>query len=242
MKPKAKVVPFRRELRQGSRGGDVVAVKRALSKAGYMKWGPFTRLFGPFAVRALKKFQTAHHLRADGIYALATHRALAPSFDGYGAWLIGSTPQRSGDDDVRARIVAAMTVLYHHREQVHYTMTAKRMQGVREKLRPPRFPQWEDCSSSSTWAYWIAGAPDPNALGYNGQGWTGTLCQHGRHISLDQAQPGDLVFYGPGAPWHHVAVYIGHGRVLSHGSEAGPFLLPVDYRSDRGDVRTYPLK
>lgn len=236
-----RVVPFRRQLRQGRKGGDVVAVKRALSKAGFMKWGGFTRTFGVFAVRSLKRFQRAKGLPATGRYDRETHKRLARYFDEYGAWLMGAIPKRDdpGPDDVRARIVAAMTLLYHHRDEVHYTMSSRRMQGVRFKIRPPKFPVWEDCSSSSTWAYFVAGAPDPNGLGYNGQGYTGTLSQHGRIVPLDKAQPGDLVLYGPAWPYHHVAVYVGHGRVISHGSEGGPYLLPVDYRSDRAQIRSY---
>lgn len=34
-----------------------------------------------------------------------------------------------------------------------------------------------------------------------------------RPVSADQAQPGDLVFYG--APAHHVALYLGGGRMIS---------------------------
>lgn len=243
MKPKALIVPFRRRLARGSKGGDVLAVKRALSVAGHMKWGGFTRTFGIYAERSLKRFQKAKGLKPTGIYSMETHRKLAPHFDRYGAWLMGAIPKRDdeGPDDPRARIVAAMTLLYHHREAVHYTMSGRRMQGVRMKLRPPKFPVWEDCSSSATWAYFAAGCPDPNGLGYNGFGYTGTLSRRGSAVPTDQAKPGDLVFYGGGWPFHHVAVYAGHGRVLSHGSEGGPYLLPIDYRTDRAMIRTYPL-
>jgi hypothetical protein len=40
--------------------------------------------------------------------------------------------------------------------------------------RPPRFPQFEDCCSFTTWCYRAAGGPDPNGRTYNGQGFTGT--------------------------------------------------------------------
>lgn len=237
-----RIVPLRRMLKRGTKGGDVVAMKRALSKAGFMKWGGFTRTFGVFAEQAVKRFQKAKGLKTSGVYDSATHRKLAASFDAYGAWLMGAKPEPKvppSDWDKRQRIVAAMLFLYHNRAAVHYTMTSRRMQGVREKLRPPLFPRWEDCSSSSTWAYWVAGVPDPNGLGYNGQGYTGTLARHGRKVTLEQAQPGDLVLYGAAWPFHHVAVYAGAGRVISHGSEEGPYLLPIDYRSDRAEIRSY---
>ena len=40
-----------------ARGVDVLAVKRALSRAGYLRWGNFTPLWGEFAAKAAKKFQ-----------------------------------------------------------------------------------------------------------------------------------------------------------------------------------------
>jgi cell wall-associated NlpC family hydrolase len=48
------------------------------------------------------------------------------------------------------------------------------------------------------------------------------------------------VFYGnQGAGIaEHVAVYVGNGMVISHGSEAGPFLLRWDYRPVN-EVRRY---
>lgn len=153
------------------------------------------------------------------------------------------------DADRRARLAADARALYAIRDRVHYSMTAKRMQTVREKIRAA----WstvqsltEDCSSSVTGLYWRSGAPDPNGLGYNGQGYTGTLCRHGRAVAEAQARPGDLVFYGVGAPWHHVAMVVGRdpaGKlvVFSHGSQPGPYLLPVRYRGDLGQIRTYPM-
>ena len=59
-----------------------------------------------------------------------------------------------------------------------------------------------DCSAFVTYCYSWAGAPDPNGLGYNGQGYTGTLLGHGTQISLSQVVPGDVVVYGPGTGWH----------------------------------------
>jgi cell wall-associated NlpC family hydrolase len=115
------------------------------------------------------------------------------------------------------------------------------MYGVRHHVRPPGIPHYEDCSSFATWVYWVAGLPDPNKLGYNGQGYTGTLVRNGGSISPQLARPGDLAFYGwgfNGVP-KHVAVCVGFGRVVSHGSESGPLLLGIRYRSDLHSVRRY---
>lgn len=237
-----RVIPFGRVLKRNMAGGDVLAVKRALSKAGFLSHprGGFTRVMGPFTVRALKKFQRSRKLAVTGVYNPGSHRALAPFFDAYGAYLItGTLPRKPTSADRRRAVVAAMLLLYHHRDQVHYTQGPRRMWGVTQKIRPPKYPTDLDCSASVTWAYFAAGAPDPNDLGYSGVGYTGTLSKHGRKVSLTVAKPGALVFYGKRWPWQHVAVYIGAGKVISHGSEGGPYLLPVNYRSDRGEVREY---
>lgn len=77
----------------------------------------------------------------------------------------------------------------------------------------------------------MAGLKDPNGLGYNGFGYTGTLIQNGKRVSASNLKPGDLVFYGRHGI-SHVAIYVGSGRVVSHGSESGPLLLSTYYRND----------
>ena len=104
--------------------------------------------------------------------------------------------------------------------------------------RPPQFPTYADCSSFATWCYDAAGAPDPNGLGYNGAGYTGTLFPRG--VETATAAPGDLVFYGGSeAVPAHVAIAVGDGHVVSHGSEIGPLLVPQGYRNDQIGVRSY---
>ena len=78
---------------------------------------------------------------------------------------------------------------------------------------------------------------DPNGLGYNGYGYTGTLSQQGRQTRVPK--PGDLGFYGGGWPYSHVVVSVGDGKCVSHGSEGGPYLLDFRYRSDFNHWRTY---
>ena len=145
----------------------------------------------------------------------------------------------------RAKVVHAAKKLLAYQKQtgrVHYTMDSRRMTIVRHKLRPPfNSVIFEDCSSSVTAYYWIAGAADPNGLDYNGLGYTGTLCQHGEEVDLADARPGDLLFYGSGAPWSHVTIVVGGPRgreAISHGSEGGPRLLPFNYRTV-GQARRY---
>jgi peptidoglycan hydrolase-like protein with peptidoglycan-binding domain len=53
-------VPRAREIREGMHGDDVVAVKRALSRAGYLRWGTFTAVWDAGAIAAVKPFQDDH--------------------------------------------------------------------------------------------------------------------------------------------------------------------------------------
>ena len=149
----------------------------------------------------------------------------------------GATPQ------VRLKIGMDALVKQRQKGLMHYTQTAARMTIVRKHLIPPFGTKviWEDCSSAVTGLYFMAGLHDPNDLHYSGYGYTGTLGVHGKKVYTAK-RVGDLVFYGVN-PWHHVAcVYsVGEGgtKVWSHGHEGGPVILPIDYRSDRDQVRRY---
>lgn len=230
-------VPFKRTLKQGMAGPDVRAVHRALRVARGESPGSPTRVFGPYMKKRLIAFQKSKRLTADGVYGLATHRALAPYFDNYGRWLLGQTKLLSTADLKRQKIVSTAMHGYNNRYGIHYTQSGLRMQGVRQKIRPPAYPRYEDCSSFATWCYWVAGVSDPNGLGYSGYGYTGTLARHGVRISTAQMKPGDLIFYG-WFPHNHVTIYVGNGRCVSHGSESGPVLLPYNYRTVNS-VRRY---
>lgn len=233
--PKAIYVPHKRDVKLGTVGKDSLAVKRALSKAGFGKWGGWGSkqyLFGPYAVKHLKGFQKKKSLKVDGVYGLSTHAKLAPYFDAYGRSLMGEVKIISTNEQKRNLIVNAAMVGYQNRYSIHYTQSPLRMWGVRYHVMPPNFPHYEDCSSFSTWCYWVAKAADPNGLNYNLEGYTGTLINHGtRLLDWSKKRPGDLVFYGwsRGIPTH-VAIYVGNGRVVSHGSESGPLLLNFNYR------------
>lgn len=82
-----------------------------------------------------------------------------------------------------------------------------------------------DCSGAVTYAAELAGCPDPNGYGFNGQGWTGSLGSRCQHIPRALARPGDLVLFGPGYPWHHVGALLDAApdpRLFSHGHPGDP--------------------
>lgn len=143
---------------------------------------------------------------------------------------------------IRARraIRRAARLLLHHAGPVHYTQGSMRWQGIRNKRRSIKgeYPNYSDCSSSSTWEIWDAVA-DLIHSGHvtidfvNGLGWragsTYTMIRHGKRISRPR-MVGDMVFYGATYSPGHVAPYIGGGYVISHGSEGGPYLARWNYR------------
>lgn len=106
-------------------------------------------------------------------------------------------------------------------------------------LRSAMAEQRTDCSAFATLCYKASGAPDPNGRGYDGYGYTGTLEPRGAAVSAPL--PGDLAFYGNDTISSHVAVYIGDGLVATFGSEPGPRILELRYRSDLRAVRRYDL-
>ncbi len=233
------VVPLPRVLELKSvnmRGQDVIALQRALAVAGVRKWGKFTGVFGKGTKQNVAAFQERKGLKRDGIYGLNTHRLLAPKYDQYGAYLMNKVNKEVNKPDARYVIVAYAIFGYNQREKIHYTQSSLRMYGVRNRIRPPRIPIWEDCSSFATWCYWGANVPDPNGLRYNGWGYTGTLSQYG--VRTREPKPGDLGFYGSGT-YNHVTIYVGDGRAIGHGSERGPVLHDPYYRTDFSHWRTY---
>lgn len=54
----------------------------------------------------------------------------------------------------------------------------------------------------------------------------------GKSVTIDEARPGDLIFYGGGSSINHVALYIGDGKVVHASTEqTGIIVSPWNYRS-----------
>lgn len=142
------------------------------------------------------------------------------------------------DVTVRGEIVANALWGAANEREIHYSQGSHRF----DALRTPRYlPLYTDCSAFVTLCYAWAGAPDPNGLDYNGSGFTGTLLGHLPQIPLADAQPGDLIVYGP-STGDHVVVIVEPGpdpMTVSHGQEAGPVRVrhSIEARYHRGPVR-----
>lgn len=138
----------------------------------------------------------------------------------------------------RAREIAVYAVMvgYRHRDEMLYTEGAARWSGIADHRLgyKDEFPRAADCSAFTTWGLWNAfehfhiHEDHVNGDDYLA-GYTGTQTQHGIRVRLDSLLPGDLIFYGgtESIP-QHVAMYVGKGRVVSHGHPGGPLLLPIE--------------
>jgi cell wall-associated NlpC family hydrolase len=144
----------------------------------------------------------------------------------------------NGKERQRAREIAvyAAMVAYHNRDHMIYSEGSARWSGIDDHRLGYKgeFPRVTDCSGFDTWALW-------NAFEHfhihgdhvNGEGWregyTGTMTQHGIGVHLNALLPADSIFYGGTVRIpQHVAIYVGSGRVVSHGHQGGPLLLPMD--------------
>lgn len=231
--PAIPVVPFTRTLELGSVGRDVIGAKRAIWKGTGLKVPvDATESFGPVAVQQLKVFQHAQRLTADGVLGPATLKRLGPFFDRLAFFdYVGYAPGGTAEERMRRAVVAYGIWGINSRGEIGYA-EFRPMDHLNEL---EHLPETEDCSTFATKAYKFAGAPDPNGLGYDGSGNTGTMRAHGRLVALAAAQPGDLVHYDDP---QHVAIYLGYGRVSSLGSAIGPLLLLATYRPV-AEIRSY---
>lgn len=176
-------VVFPRAMHEGTQGLDVVAAKRALSRAGYIKWPAkgktFSPFYGPFMQEALHAFaaKTGHdaskgytktlhdELRGTHAKAKPTEWAfdqLAVSLEAQEFELLAVTPEQR----VRAAIVAAGWFWYQHRASIGYAETRPFQLG-----RPPFVPSRLDCSAYVTVCHYAGGAPNPNGRAWDGLGY-----------------------------------------------------------------------
>jgi hypothetical protein len=123
----------------------------------------------------------------------------------------------------RQRIVAAARWGIANEPRIHYGQ-------IRPFPLTRRLPLTTDCSGFVTLCHYLGGAPDPNGLGYCGQGWTGTLLR--TLPRTDVLAPGDVVVWGA-YPGRHCAIVLEPGDdplLCSHGQERGP--LAVRYSDE----------
>lgn len=139
--------------------------------------------------------------------------------------------------DARPAIVASAFWLSKQRSRCVYSEGPERMSAIN---RPFVVPAVMDCSAFVTVCYNWAGAPDPNHLGYDYEGYTGTLLSAGEHLALfsynglrqriEDVRPGDVVVFGPGTGVHcALIVALGDGDpiTISMGRPGDPNVVRV---------------
>lgn len=238
---KPQIVPFIHTLRVGQKGCEcpsVFQLQRALKRAG-VRSGKATGFYGAATGRQVSAFQRKAKIAPSGVYGLPTHLKLSKFYDAAGRGRLAQVAHsrkvvgwRQGI--LRGRAAYARAAIAG---RAHYS------QGPSRAFLPslPATPLATDCSGYATWLYKISGAPtsglagdlpDPSGFGYRIVGYTGTLAQHGVRIAANAAlHVGDLVFYGGGYPYGHVAVVVDAVRrlVTSHG-QPGVRTVPFNYR------------
>lgn len=226
-------------LQEGAHGTAVVALQRLLVRHG--RRIKVDGAFGPLTKAAVVSYQKAEKLLADGIVGPQTWAALM------GEPVPKTKPAKKlkfkTPVDVAEWLLSIGQPHDYTEEDDRKVPDEDRFEGIDYKKVPPEYPETGDCSSTVTYTYWVVGAPDPNGLGYDGTGYTGTLVQHGERVESPAGN--DLVFYSDGSRGKgvatHVALYMGDGKVFSHGQAGPPEKLDMTYRSDMLEVRRYPL-
>lgn len=224
-----------RTLHYGLRGRDVLAVQRVLTRLGLRKRSN-TSYYGSYTVREVKAFQHEASLHPnttlvpDGVIGVSTYRAFYPYLDAYELWLIASVKVPT----LRDKMVAWQMRFAHDHDRIDY-------QELRPMAHQYHLPLTTDCSGLYTLGAQLAGWPDPNGRNYDGEGFTGTLLDHGMPQSRASLQPGDAVFYGRPVVVH-VACYVGKNMVVTHGHPGlpdDPRLEPITWWDAINTFRSY---
>lgn len=237
------IVPFFGPFKKGQCGPAIRLMEGALRRLPKpVRTAKAANCFGKATKAEVITFQKRLHYKPTGVYNLVTHKQLVKR-GGYNNearrdLIYIATTRLKANERHNVLVITAHAVLVG--AHIPYT------QGSERTVFPawPRIPPATDCSGFVTWVLYQAG--DGAAVGYFGPGspvgWTGTLDHQGVVVPPNKPlQVGDLVFYpsqtAPGPPWGHVAIYIGHGMVASHGGP-GIHILPYNYRAV-GQVRRY---
>lgn len=230
-------------------------LKRALKARGLDPQNSRNKTFGSYTKKDLLKFRRGVMKQKgpiSGRYAGAeVWKALQPWLGDYDRKLIRQYNRavvaakarraaeraekiRNSESAKRFRLRAIALEFYAKRAEYRY----QQYRPMPWDLFAP-VSRWRlDCSSSVTLIYKKANLPDPNGRNYDGQGYTGTLVQHGRRVNYGGI--GDLNFYGDqggGVP-KHVTITVSSSMCVSFGST--PIRLTgIGYRGDVERAHAY---
>ncbi len=249
----------------------VLAVKMAVSRAGFWPWQEFNNSYSnQFAHGIPKKgkrqsgvhgVKAFHDISFSGdVYDQWVHTALlkmrvpaGQPHTGEWAWnararyLYQGFKDESEEERIVREIFQAWDILVRNEPYSHYTQ-ARPIGPLFRKQDPPEFPNWLDCSGTVIYTCWLAGAKSPDPYGYSGYGNTNSLNDNGFYISRDQISKfckTHLVcaFYGP-SNWdtRHMVAVKSPNEIYSMGNEGGPEKKDsIDYWSRFLECRAYKV-
>jgi len=234
-------------------GDDVIAVKRAISRAGYFPWQEFDDAYNEKIADAVQQFQKKNGLDATGFYGEPTHNKLKgkkvpgssphagePVFDGTAAELYKGYATESDVDRVRKAITDFCNKGLAHPSGWDYTQN----RAIDIDVDPTGHVD-SDCSGSAIQAFEYArdktgvAVPDPAKQGWSGYG--NTSYYEDDHPTVSGSYlVGDLAHYDG-----HVCVCMKAGDWdssdwWSFGSEP-PSKRKLGYRDDFRKVVRPPL-
>jgi hypothetical protein len=163
------------------------------------------------------------------LYGYLVHKGDSGYLQRPSSFLARSVTRRKrfgSEQGIRGQMVALCRWAIANSDRIHFAET----RPIPIDAAPRQLPLTLDCSGSTTlFAHW-AHAPDPNGLGYNGQGSTMAMLAHLKRIPRAELQPGDLVVFDGDPEDQHVVVVLEPAAdpvVESHGAEGGPLELTL---------------
>ncbi len=160
--------------------------------------------YGSDTQRAVSAFQARRALRVTGKVNRPTWKAL------------GFTRSFCMD---RFTVQPAVSAPVSANERIEAMVSWAREQVGRRYIWGGAGPVGYDCSGLALQAMYAGGRVLPTVTTYQHQrrdfGTASAIFDSGmRRVPLDQRRRGDLIFYGPTGSITHMAIYLGHGRVL----------------------------
>lgn len=249
----------------------VVAVKIAISRAGFWPWQEFDNVYNNAFSHGIPKsgkqksgvhgFKVSKGISIQGdTYDKWTHEALLktrvpPGKPNAGEWAfsprarylyLGYKPE-SEEAGILREIYQAWDTLCVNEARSHYSQQRPIVPLVKRQ-DPIVFPNWLDCSGTVIYTCWLGGAKSPDPYGYSGYGNTNSLNDNGFWIPVEKVDTYAkdhlvLAFYGPSRyNTTHVTSVKNSGRVYSMGREAGPEIVSsIRYRHDFIECRAYEV-
>lgn len=264
-------VPFKRIVKAGMKGDDVLALKIITSRAGCWPWQEFDNIAHPEFMNGrgkkgqtgIKGLQKVLRVSADGVYGPATHSKSLPFrvprhhahageyiWDGRAAMLYASSTVSAATKSaaIVADIFKWWDWMVARTASIHYSQV-RPMGQMAARHEPPILPYWEDCSATFIYCAFLGGAKSPDiAYGFSGYGNTDSLVRCGRLISESEIPKYCKehyvgAFYGH-SHWNtvHVAAVKSPTQVYSMGSEKAPERWPnIHYDSPLVEVRAFEV-